>query len=78
MNQTDEEFVRPEDTAAIREARLKALVAQKEAELLSREAELLQVRCCARYGIRDGDSFDLRTGKITRASQAMAEDVEVP
>lgn len=57
------ETIRPEDLAVIRDARVRA-------DLAAKEAEIITLRAFVRYGLTDADSFDIATGAITRASRA--------
>lgn len=53
--------IAPIDVAAVREAR-------QRADLASKEAELTQLRVFVRYHLGIDDTFDLATGAITRAT----------
>ncbi len=60
--------ISPIDLAACREAR-------QRADIVAKEAELVQLRVFVRYGLGPNDTFDLQTGVITR-SVAMADTGE--
>jgi hypothetical protein len=54
-----DETITPADLALLREARLAADAALKN-------AEIIQLRIFVRYGLRPEDSFDMTSGKVTR------------
>jgi len=64
MNDT----IHPQDLAAVQIARL-------QAENALKTAEAAQLRLFIKYGLTEADSFDVGTGKITRAPK---EDEVLP